>query len=336
MLPGQPLQANLLLALYDVGIHTEIAGTPNITNAFAFRFVKQLVDERGVSRMNADWAVSVWCVCYGKNILHKRCEVKISTTKADGSPVIINEQQSGIRQYQDLFRFKKGSDGKEFTIVGFDGENMRTLIFPNRYQSCNVTAILEDAFKECDVREAVMTDGIMVIGRNAFNGCIHLKQVIFPETLIEIGDAAFSGCCELNTAMLPRKLERIGAYSFSNTRIKAVEFPDDIYWLGEGAYSHCSSITMIRIPPKATCISDRLFEGAASLRKVVLPESLLTIGAHAFSGCLSLTLLNIPDSVTSIAENSFQNVNEKFVLQCEISSIAEKYARKHRLSFQLN
>jgi len=92
MLPGQPLQTNLLLTLFEMGIHSEIDGVSSITNAFAYRFVKQLMDERGVSGANADWAVSVWCVCYGKNILHKPCEIKISTVKSGGHPAIAPER----------------------------------------------------------------------------------------------------------------------------------------------------------------------------------------------------------------------------------------------------
>ena len=69
--PGQQMQVHLINTTYELGIVEELTKAPQITNAFAFRFVKRLVDEYGVSRINADWAVSVWCVCYGKQLLHK-------------------------------------------------------------------------------------------------------------------------------------------------------------------------------------------------------------------------------------------------------------------------
>jgi len=334
MLPGQPLQVNLLLSLFDIGIHTEIAAITSITNTFAFRFVKQLVDEHGVSRLNADWAVSIWCVCYGKNILSKPCEIKISTAKSGGRPAIIEEQQYGRKQYQDLFRFKRSSDGKGYAITGFDGDNVKTLIFPNSYQNNSVTAIAEGAFKECGVQEAVMTDGITVIEQKAFNGCTDLKQVIFPETLTDIGEAAFSGCGKLYTAMLPRSLERIGSYAFASTGLKTVEFPDSVYWLGEGAYSHCVGITAISIPQKVEHINDKLFEGCTSLKKVVLPDTLLTIGSFAFADCKNLVFLSVPNSVITIGEDAFRNVSDKFILQCGVGSVAEKFARKNKINFQ--
>jgi hypothetical protein len=259
MLPGQSLQVNLLLSLCNIGIHDEINSAASITNAFAYRFVKQLVEDHGVSRINADWAVSVWCVCYGKNILGKPCEIKISTAKSGGQPSIVSDHQSGVKQYQDLFRYKKNSDGKGYSITGFDGENRKTLIFPNTHHNDNVTAIAEGAFIECDVQEAIITEGITVIERRAFNGCTQLKQVYFPESLIEINDSAFSGCGRLNTMALPKRLERIGAYAFASVSVKNIEIPESVYWLGEGAYSNCAGITAVTIPPGIEHINDKSF-----------------------------------------------------------------------------
>ena len=335
MMPNYPLQMNLLLLLYEIGIHHEILATPIITDAFAFRFVKQLVDTQGVSRLNADWAVSTWCVCFGKNTLGKPCEIKISKAKSGGKPVISDEQNSGKKQYQDLFRFKKSSTEKGYAITGFDGDNLRTLIFPNKYRNNSVSTIAERAFMERAVQEAVITDGITVIEKNAFNGCTDLKQVIFPDTLTTIGDAALEGCGKLITAMLPRRLERIGSYAFSSTGIRSVEFPDSVYWLGEGAYSHCVGITVIVIPEKVDHINNRLFEGCTSLKKVILPVSLISIGSRSFANCANLSFLSVPDSVKKIGENAFDGVNEKFILQCGAKSAAERYARANRIRFQL-
>ena len=334
MLPGQSLQVNLLLTLFEMGIHNEIVRVSSITNAFAFRFVKQLVDERGVSRMNADWAVSVWCVCYGKNILRKPCEVKINTAKSGGQPSIV-EERSDRKQYSDLFRYKKSQDGHGYAVTGFDGDNKKTLIFPSSYKNNSVISIAEGVFSESEIQEAVMTDGIKTIETRAFSGSLQLRQVIFPDTLIVIGDAAFSGCGGLHTAMLPKKVERIGAYAFAFTGLKSISIPESVYWLGEGAYSYCLGITSINIPRNVEQICDKLFEGCKALKKVTLPEKLITIGAKAFYGCEDLLLISVPDSVVEIGEGAFDGVNDKFILQCGAGTVAESYARKNKLNFQL-
>ncbi|MCL1789226.1 MAG: hypothetical protein FWG33_02615 [Oscillospiraceae bacterium] len=71
----QPLQANLVLTLYKMGIHKEIEKTSRLDNTFAYRFVKRLTDEHGISRENAARSVFIWCLCYGEKILEKLCEM---------------------------------------------------------------------------------------------------------------------------------------------------------------------------------------------------------------------------------------------------------------------
>ena len=45
--PDQPKNANLLLMAYNIGIAEDIEKTSRINNTFAFRFVKQLMDDFG-------------------------------------------------------------------------------------------------------------------------------------------------------------------------------------------------------------------------------------------------------------------------------------------------
>lgn len=79
LFPEDNKKANLIIDAFDLGIAEEIQKASEIDNAFAYRFVKQLEDDHGISRQNAEWAVSTWCVCYGKNVLQKACGITIST-----------------------------------------------------------------------------------------------------------------------------------------------------------------------------------------------------------------------------------------------------------------
>lgn len=71
-----PKQLNLLITLYHMGIHTEIEKAIELNDIFAYRFEKRMIDEQGISKENAEWAVSEWCAIYGK-ILNKTCDIKI-------------------------------------------------------------------------------------------------------------------------------------------------------------------------------------------------------------------------------------------------------------------
>ena len=64
--------------------------------------------------------------------------------------------------------------------------------------------------------EAVIPDGVTVIGDEAFVGNQRLKKVIIPEGVTEIGKRAFSGCTSLRELSLPRSLTIIGDSAFYN------------------------------------------------------------------------------------------------------------------------
>ena len=87
LFPGQQMQINLICMAWDLGIVSDIQATQHINNSFAFRYVKRLVDEYGVSRLNADWAISIWCVCYGQYVLQsarlKQAKLQLLKKSAD-------------------------------------------------------------------------------------------------------------------------------------------------------------------------------------------------------------------------------------------------------------
>lgn len=334
LFPDKTMQANLIIALYDMKIHTELASAALINNAFAYRFVKRLMDENGVTRMNADWAVSVWCVCYGKNHLRKPCEIEISSASATGRPAIM-EEQSGGTKYKDLFTYKKSTQYDGYAVTGFNGDNKNTIIFQNRYRNKDVVEVADSAFSECEMQEAIFSEGYVKIGSRAFSGCTALSQVILPTSLKEIGDYAFASCGKLTSIALPQNMMQIGKYSFASTSIKTIAFPVSLLLLEDGAFSDCSKLDNLVIPPNIPRIPDNCFSGCKTMSKVSLCANLDYVGAKAFAGCSQLMLITIPDSVSFIGEDAFSDTHEKFILQCSMGTYAETYARKRKMKYQL-
>lgn len=330
--PCQQMQMNLLLMAYEFDIHREIEGAVRMNNAFAYRFVKKLVDDYGISRVNADYIISVWCVCYGQHVLHKPCDLKIASEK--GKPAIEAIEKNNI-QYGDLFQYVKSSQSHGLAVSGFTGDNKKTVIFQNICGNKPVLEVADAAFMESEIQEAIFTDGIEIIGNRAFLGSRYLTQAILPTTLKEIGNYAFSGCSSLSLATLPDSLERIGNYAFSATKLKEVKIPSSVYWIGERAFSLCPQLTKVEIPKNIIELSNHLFYGCEALKKVVLHEEMVSIGVGAFAGCRNLDTVYIPDSVTTIGANAFANTHEKFILMCSFGSYAESYARKNKLRYQL-
>lgn len=332
--PGQQMLVNLLLAAYDLGLAQEIESTTVINNAFAYRFVKRLVEEYGISRVNADWVVSVWCVCYGQRVLHKKCDIKLNFGKKGAVPAIAEEKKTST-QYGELFQYEQSSFGNGLAVTGFTGTNKKTIIFQNTCKNTPVTEVKDGAFSESSIEEAIMTEGFRRIGAKAFYGCAALREAILPASLREIGDFCFAGCTEMKTIVLPALLEQIGSYSFSGTGLKTIQIPKTVFWIGAGAFSECKNLDDVDIKENINGIPEKMFQGCENLKRIKLHEQLSAIRDYAFAGCGSLETIYVPDSVTQIGDHSFDDVNERFILMCSFGSYAESYARKKKLKYQL-
>ena len=75
--PTRPLQMNLLLTVYKMDIVRAIRDASEMNQVFANRFEKRLVRDFGVKQNFAKWAVSIWCVCLGEQVLGKPCRISV-------------------------------------------------------------------------------------------------------------------------------------------------------------------------------------------------------------------------------------------------------------------
>ena len=329
--PQEAKVINLMMMAYEVGIVQQIQSVNRINNAFAYRFVKQLTNNYGLSRVNADWVVSVWCVCYGKNVLGKDCEIKIQSKK---KPAITPEQPSA-KTYGDLFQYTDSMLGQGLSVCGFSGDTDHTVIFQNRSGGKPVIEIGDDLFSGKKTEEIIITEGYQYIGNRSFYGNGQLHQVVMPYTLLEIGDHTFENCKNLKRINLTERLEKIGQGAFKGTGLKTIVFPKSLYYIGSEAFAGCDEIDNIVVPPTIDRLSDGMFEDCRNLKRIELSENLYEIGDRAFKDCVSLDIITIPDSVIKIGDEVFDGTNKMFIIQCSFGSYAEKYARSHRIKYQL-
>ena len=333
LFPDQAKNVNLLLMAYNMGIAQDIQAASHINNTFAFRYVKQLMDDFGMSRVNADWIVSVWCSCYGAKVLGKACD--ISVQKQGTGPAIQGEQSSSGKVYGDLFTYERSHKGKGLAVTGFRGNKNQTIIFQNRSGNTPVVEVADNSFSNSPTEEAILTEGIAYIGKNTFSGCDKLHQVVLPVSIEEIGDNAFENCGNLKSISLPILLKTIGNEALKGAGLRTIEIPKSVFWIGDGLVADCKLLDHVKIPENIDRIPDRMFEGCTSLKKVELHEKLNAIGDHAFFGCSSLDFLIIPDSVKQIGQDAFTNTDKQFIIQCSFGSYAEEYTRKNKIKYQL-
>lgn len=333
LFPDQAKNVNLLLMAYNMGIAQDIQAASHVNNTFAFRYVKQLMDDFGMSRVNADWIVSVWCSCYGGKVLGKACDISIQ--KQGNGPAIQGGQAFSGKSYGDLFEYKRSQRGNGLAVTGFHGAKSRTIIFQNKSGNIPVVEIADNSFSNSQTEGAILTEGIVSIGKNAFSGSAQLNQVVLPISIEEINDSAFENCRNLKSVSLPGRLKTIGNATFKGTGLKTIVIPASVFWIGDSMVADCQSLEYVTLPDNMERIPAHMFENCISLKKVELPEKVNEIGECAFWGCSSLDFLVIPDSVKKIGLNAFTNTDQQFIIQCSFGSYAEEYARKNKIKYQL-
>ena len=243
--PEEAKNINLILMAYNMGIAQDIQKANLLNNTFAFRYVKQLMDDYGTSRVNADWIVSVWCSCYGNKVLGKACD--ISVQKQGGGPAIKDNKSSSGKSYGDLFVYEKSRRGNGLAVTGFRGDKNQTIIFQNRSGNENVIEIADNSFSKSSIEEAILTEGFKYIGLNAFSDCKKLHQVVLPVSVEELENSAFENCNSLKSISLPMLLKTIGDAAFKETGLRTLDIPKSVFWIGDDLLAECQSLEHIKI-----------------------------------------------------------------------------------------
>lgn len=108
--------------------------------------------------------------------------------------------------------------------------------------------IVTDGYDE-HVREIVVPDGVIGIGRNGFAGCCELRSITLPNSLRFIGEQAFCQCTNLKSVLIPYGVTHIGEYAFGKcSSLQHVSIPDSVTVIDEGAFCKCDSLETLTIP----------------------------------------------------------------------------------------
>ena len=153
-------------------------------------------------------------------------------------------------------------EGGAFVYMGEGGPRVPYDVVRVRVHP-SVTIIPDRAFQDRNKLEEVeLYEGLLEIGKYAFDNCISLKRVKIPSTVTLIGDGAFTRC---------KKMEKI-------------EVLEGIEEIGRLAFSDCKSLKHIHIPTTIKKIGVRAFRWVP-LSSIDLPDGMESIGAYTFVYC---------------------------------------------------
>lgn len=93
------------------------------------------------------------------------------------------------------------------------------------------------------VYRIILSDGITVIGDDAFRGLANLGAVELPDTLTDIGAGAFADCPKLTKVVIPQAAMTIGSQAFANcTGLKTVQVDSWLCEAPKDAFDGCTEL----------------------------------------------------------------------------------------------
>lgn len=168
-----------------------------------------------------------------------------------------------------------------------------------------------------DLKEALLPEGLISIGSNAFYNCRELTTINIPQSVTNIGLSAFNSCTNLQSITLPDALESIDTWAFSScAALKSVVIPKGVKQISHSVFDDCANLTSIVVSEENPIYDSRENCNAiihTSTNELILgnhsstiPKSVRRIGDLAFYGCKGLKAIHIPDSVSDISWQAFE------------------------------
>lgn len=193
---------------------------------------------------------------------------------------------------------------------------------------------------------------VTTIGGYAFGQCSNLKKIVVPNSVQKIECHAFYGCSSLEEISIPFVGEKAGNTSnthfgyifgagsveshnpvFIPESLKKVTITGDCS-IGLDAFSFCRHIVSLTVTSNVKQVREFAFLNCSALQSVRFEGTLETIGQSAFLNCTSLKEILLPDSIQKIGNGVFENCSGVKIL-CEKDSVAEQYAKKYKLAYEL-
>ena len=222
---------------------------------------------------------------------------------------IAQDAFAGCTNLEEVYWYDASEDSNSGIV--YDGED-------NTY---NWEAFFDNAGEK-------ITSQSLVIGPNAFDGCVKLNTFDFSK-VVGLYDFAFNGCLTLDGTVDLTNLRFSGvgvfngcsgitgvqldgntvlnAYMFSGTGITSVDYYGS--FVADMAFANMPELTSVTFNSDSTysnvyTIGNRAFENCPKLKNVSFNRSFTSIGDYAFAGT-ALETIELPASLTALGSYAF-------------------------------
>ena len=131
----------------------------------------------------------------------------------------------------------------------------------------------------------IPSDGsVETIEQYAFAGNRLLTKLEIPDSVTAINYGAFEHCINLENITFPQNLKILGARSFFDcSKLTEISIPDGITEIGYMTFCHCKKMNSVTLPDSLTLIDAKAFSFCQSLTTVSIPANVVAIGRSAFA-----------------------------------------------------
>lgn len=162
-----------------------------------------------------------------------------------------------------------------------------------------VYMIGEYAFKDCENARKLIwnTHQPVMIGDNAFDGCINLEEIELPSGLTDLSSGLFNGCKKLNKIKLPDSLVILGESVFGGCKKlrfdQENQLPEHLKKIDDFAFVDCDALETIILPPEVKKIGKNVFKDCSNLKSAYIDKEVSLIGSSPFRGCKHLEVIDV-------------------------------------------
>lgn len=303
---------NITLA-YRWGIITKIQSLENITIKNVENLAVSLA-ETGFRFSGALRVILQWMNAFG---------LEIESNIGDSGDMIVEGDPKAY--------ILKNIDEISVEIKEFCGFDEKCIIIPSLIGGKQVIGIGKGAYRDLrKVEKIKISEGIRYIKERAFEGCIQLRDIIFPNSLEEIGGKEreddnvneYVNTCKNNIETQENEysdpnMKLLSCYDkydyeflekgvFRNTVIEHIILPDNVHRIGNGTFANMSELTSVKLPDELDEIPDYCFFNCYKLKSVNVPLKSHTIGNCAFKRCIKLETIDISKGVEWISCQAFK------------------------------
>lgn len=149
-----------------------------------------------------------------------------------------------------------------------------------------------------------LSNTVMWIGFNAFQGCQRLNNVTIPNSVTRIDGNAFNSCNSFTNIVIPDSVTKAGPYEEQGEPTT------------EGIFAYCNGLTSCTLSRNMTNIPPSMFRGCKSLTSVggsgsgasvEIPSNITKISKEAFYLCDGITSVTIPNTVNELGGCVFES-----------------------------